>query len=252
MRQDIGSKAEVRMRHVPTSQVWIWLAATLGVCMAASGCAVSGNPGLAHQVVSLPQPLRDRTHLVFVESPIDIIGIGRLAATADYLRDLGFQNVSVDYYNGSELAGHIRRVRCRHPDSRIMVVGWSAGSKYVVDASEELEGEGTGIDVVVFLDSGWIKRRVREWSPSNVARCVLIYRTGHEPPLELPNSQIYEVPTYNHLAIPTMPETVDVLLTEILHMTKTPSWAPSAETVPPKTVPVARHTDQAPGYSSSM
>ena len=240
------------MQLVLRSRVSIRLAAMLGACLAAVGCAVSGNPGLAHQVVSLPQPVRDQIHLVFVESPIDMIGIGRLAATADYLRDLGFQNVSVDYYNGCELADHVRHVQRRHPDSRIMVVGWSFGSAYVVDAAEELEGEGTGIDAVVFLDSGWIKRRLRERYPSNVARYVLIYRTGHEPPLEMPNSQIYEVPTYNHLAIPTMQETVDVLLTEILHMTQTPSSAQSAETVPPGTAPVEQHADKASGYSSLM
>jgi len=240
------------MRHVSLSRVSVPLAATLGACLAAAGCAVSGNPGLAHQVVSLPQPVRDQTHLVFVESPIDFVGIGGLALTADYLGELGFQNVSVGYYKGRELADHVRRVRNCHPHSRIMIIGWSFGSTYVVDAAEELEGEGIGIDAVVILDSGWIKRRVRERYPSNVARSVLIYRTGHEPPLELPNSQVYEVPTYDHLAIPTKQETVDILLTEILHMTETLSWAQSAETVPPETAPVARHADEAPGYSSLM
>jgi hypothetical protein len=221
----------------PHRSTWIRWLAPLGACCAAAGCAVTGNPGLADQVALLPQAVRNQTHVVFVESPVDVAGFGRLRETAGYLDKLGIANVSIGYYDSCELADRIRHVARDHPGARVMVVGWSAGSTYIVDAARQLECEGVRIDSAVILDSEWIKGRLAEGAPSNVGRYALVYREGHKPPLELPNSQVYEVPTLNHFAVPTKHESVDILLTEILRMSE-----PSADPAPltPAPSPVGR------------
>ncbi|NCF62841.1 MAG: hypothetical protein GWP58_08310 [Gammaproteobacteria bacterium] len=189
--------------------------------LSAGGCSTLGTPSLSDQLQALPVADRDRVYPVFVNSPLDVPQIGRLADVASYFRDNGFINSAFLYRSsGSELAAMSRDIKRREPDARIAFIGWSGASLWIWDALTELSQSGESLDLVVYLDSNWIKTRVAEHGhPANFGRAVLIYRNDNPPVDGVPNSVARRVPTDRHLAVAAHPGTIEFLGEELIRLT---------------------------------
>jgi len=175
----------------------------------AAGCATVGGSTPDSDIETLPVESKDRVHVIFINSPLDVLQIGRLAGVASYFRSKGFQNSSFHYLSsGPKLAGEIRGLR-REDD----------GALWVWDALKELDETGERVDLIVYLDSNWIKKRVsNEGHPDNFDRAVLIYRSDNPPVEGVPNSVIRRVETTNHLAVAAHPDTVQTLSEELARL----------------------------------
>jgi thioesterase domain-containing protein len=109
------------------------------------------------------------------------------------------------------LLEEIRAAQAADPAGRIILAGWSGGSLTAWDVANELATRGERLDALVYLDSAWIKRRVRERGhPANADRILLVYRRRHEPP-PIEGAEHVTVPTSNHLAVATHPVTFEAL-----------------------------------------
>jgi len=176
----------------------------------AAGCATVGGSTPDSDIETLPVESKDRVHVIFINSPLDVLQIGRLAGVASYFRSKGFQNSSFHYLSsGPKLAGEVRDLRREDDGTRIALVAWSGASLWVWDALKELDGTGERGDLIVYLDSNWIKKRVAdEGHPDNFDRAVLIYRSDNPPVEGVPNSVIRQAETINHLAVAAHPDTI--------------------------------------------
>lgn len=196
---------------------------TFLLCLCAllpGGCSTLGTPSLSDQLQALPAADRDRVYMVFVNSPLDVPQIGRLADVAAYFRDNGFVNSTFLYRSsGPQLAALSRDIKGREPGARIALIGWSGASLWIWDALTELSQSGASIDLVVYLDSNWIKTRVAEQGhPANFERAVLIYRNDNPPVEGVPNSVARRVPTDQHLAVAAHADTLNILGDELIRL----------------------------------
>ena len=189
--------------------------------LTSGGCSTLGTPSLSDHLQALLAADRGRVYPVFVNSPLDVPQIGRLADVASYFRDSGFINTTFLYRSsGSELAAMSRDIKRREPDARIALIGWSGASLWIWDALSELSQSGESIDLVVYLDSNWIKTRVAEQGhPANFGRAVLIYRNDNPPVDGVPNSVSRKVQTDRHLAVAAHPDTLEYLGEELIRLT---------------------------------
>ena len=190
------------------------------ILLVAAGCATVGGSTSDSQIETLPVEAKDRVHVIFVNSPLDVLQIGRLAGVASYFRSRGFQHSSFHYFSsGPKLAGEVRDLRREDDGARIALVAWSGASLWVWDALMELDETGERIDIIVYLDSNWIKKRVAdEGHPDNFDRAVLIYRSDNPPVEGVPKSVIRRVETTNHLAVAAHPDTVQTLSEELARL----------------------------------
>jgi hypothetical protein len=100
--------------------------------------------------------------------------------------------------------------------TRIALVAWSGASLWVWDGLTELDETGERVDLIVYLDSNWIKKRVIEQGhPENFGRAVLIYRSDNPPVEGVPRSVVRLANTTNHLAVAAHPDTIQALSEEL-------------------------------------
>ncbi|MCB1858937.1 MAG: hypothetical protein KDI63_11715 [Gammaproteobacteria bacterium] len=149
-------------------------------------------------------------HTHFINSPLDVPQVGRLGSVAAFFRGSGLKNTRYHLTtSGNLLATQIRQTRSEDPHARIALVGWSGASLWVWDALNHLSDTGEKVDLIVYLDSNWIKQRVAERGhPNNLARALLIYRINNPPVTKVPNSTVTIIPTMNHLAVAAHPVSV--------------------------------------------
>jgi len=188
--------------------------------LVAAGCATVGESTPDSHIETLPAEAKASVHVIFVNSPLDVLQIGRLAGVASYFRSKGFQNSSFHYLSsGPKLAGEVRDLRREDDGARVALVAWSGASLWVWDALKELDETGARVDLIVYLDSNWIKKRVAdEGHPDNFDRAVLIYRSDNPPVEGVPNSVIRRAETINHLAVAAHPDTVRALGEELARL----------------------------------
>ena len=188
--------------------------------LVAAGCATVGGSKPDSHIETLPAEAKDSVHVIFVNSPLDILQVGRLAGVASYFRSRGFEHSSFQYLSsGSKLAGEVRDLRREDDGARIALVAWSGASLWVWDALKELDETGERVDLIVYLDSNWIKKRVsNEGHPDNFDRAVLIYRSDNLPVEGVPNSVIRRAETTNHLAVAAHPDTIETLGEELARL----------------------------------
>ena len=159
----------------------------LALLLVAAGCATVGGSTPASDIERLPVEAKDRVHVIFVNSPLDVLQIGRLAGVASYFRSRGFQHSGFQYLSsGPKLAGEVRDLHLEDDGARIALVAWSGASLWVWDALKELDETGERVNLIVYLDSNWIKKRVasapmspvmwwfraklvNEWTPTSAA-----------------------------------------------------------------------------------
>lgn len=186
----------------------------------AAGCASVGGSTTENPLEELPAEAKDRVHVIFVNSPLDVLQIGRLAGVASYFRSSGLQHSSFLYLSsGPGLVKEVRGIRSEDGGARIALVAWSGASLWVWDALTELDETSERVDLIVYLDSNWIKKRVvDEGHPENFGRAVLIYRSDNPPVEGVPNSVVRQAETTNHLAVAAHPDTIQALSEELTRL----------------------------------
>jgi hypothetical protein len=190
--------------------------------LAASGCAAVGGSATGSAFMELPIEAKDRVHVIFVNSPLDVLQIGRLAGVASHFRSAGFEHSRFRFVSsGPGLAKDVRQIRRADAGARIALVAWSGASLWVWDALTELDETGGRVDLIVYLDSNWIKKRVADRGhPENFDRAVLIYRSDNPPVEGVPNSVIKRAGTTNHLAVAAHQDTIQALSEELARLAK--------------------------------
>lgn len=180
------------------------------------GCACTAprpEPELA-QALAASAPALEHVHVVLVDSPLDPLGLTGADRLAARLREAGVVHATiVGPGDGVGLAEILMSRRADDPSARLVLVGWSGGSLTVWDTARALETAGERVDAIVYLDSAWIRSRVRaQGHPANADRVLLVYRDAHRPP-DVPGATIVRVPTPNHLAVATHPVVLETLAT---------------------------------------
>jgi len=195
----------------------LWL---ISFTLLAGGCSTLGTDSTASRIGQLPMAARDSVYPFFINSPLDLPQLGRLSQVASFFQDNGFRHSTLLFRSsGDNLAGRILDLRQRDPDARIALIGWSGASLWIWDALKLLEESDTRIDLIVYLDSNWIKRRVSDRGhPDNFYRAVLIYRRNNPPVAGVPNSVIRRAGTGNHLAVAAHSDTIRTLEEELIRL----------------------------------
>jgi len=179
-----------------------------------------GTGSTSSRIGQLPMVARDSLYPFFINSPLDIPQLGRLSQVASFFQDTGFRHSTLLVRtSGDKLAGRILDLRQRDPDARIALVGWSGASLWIWDALRLLQESDTRVDLIVYLDSNWIKKRVSDRGhPDNLDRAVLIYRRDNPPVAGVPNSAIRRAETSNHLAVAVHSDTIRILEEELIRL----------------------------------
>ena len=181
------------------------------------------------QIVNQVESSDSLLHCIFVDSPVDIVHFGDMPELAAHVDSLGVGNV---YYVNPPLRGYLPRlfsryaapsaarlaeavrwIKSRDPENRVVLVGYSSGAIYVLDALKILQQDSIPVDSVVYLDSAILKPFVRKGHPQNVADIALVYRSRKQPPEGLPNSEVFAIDEKKHLSVPTHPQSIDALMT---------------------------------------
>jgi hypothetical protein len=185
------------------------------------GCTTLGTPALSERLQELPAGQKDRVYPFFINSPLDAPQVGRLAGVSSYFRESGFRHSDFLFRSsGPGLADRIREIKQRAPGARIALIAWSGASLWVWDALTDLQESGDSVELIVYLDSNWIKERVAEKDhPANFDRAVLIYRQDNPPVTGVPGSVTRTVATNQHLAVAAHADTVGFLGEELIRLT---------------------------------
>ena len=193
----------------------VWLALLVG-CVAPRverGDAVA-DEGALPGAGALPGGVR--VHVV--NSPNDPLQLTGLATLAESLEGPGRAVRYWPFTDAKGLARAIEADRAEHPDRPVAVVAWSGASLTAWDAADRLAESGQGIDLVIVLDSNWLKRRLRSRAyPDNIAMTVLIYRANNPVPTveQIAPQRVHRVGTGNHLAVATQRQTVEAVTVEL-------------------------------------
>lgn len=186
-----------------------------------TGCATLGTLSLSERLQALPAGQKDRVYPFFINSPLDVPQVGRLAGVASYFRENGFKHSDFLFRSGGPiLADRIREIKQREPGAKTALIAWSGASLWVWDALTDLQESGDSVELIVYLDSNWIKERVAEKDhPANFDRAVLIYRQDNPPVTGVPGSVPRIVATNQHLAVAAHADTVGFLGEELIRLT---------------------------------
>jgi hypothetical protein len=185
-----------------------------------AGCRSLPQSDYCSHIEQQPPCCANNVHAIFVESPFDVLNIGRLSSVADSLRQAGCANIETfslyKHGNDSRLADRIRGLRSQNPNGRIVLVGYSTGALMVERALTVLEPEGIRVDSSVYLDANILNVFGAGNRPQNSDRTLLIYRRTATVPEDIPRSETYFVDVGNHLNVPCSQQCFDVLAHELL------------------------------------
>ena len=179
-----------------------------------AGCATPVDRATLDRVAALDRAWRDAVAVYLINSPLDPVGITGLADLKRAIRRAGFDIALLDYPGGATLAA---RVREAHASGRsAALLAWSGGSLAVHDALTELDAEERRVELVVYLDSNWIKQRIAERGhPANADRVVAVYRSNNPPP-KIENVVVVAIDDWNHLALPRRRDVATALIEELV------------------------------------
>ena len=109
----------------------------------------------------------EKVHVIFVDSPFDVLRLGKLERVAESLKESGCQIEVFNYHrHGNDicLTNRIREVRTNQPTGRIVVIGYSSGALMFERALTVLETEQVCVDAAINLDSNILSLRSDEAS----------------------------------------------------------------------------------------
>lgn len=197
-----------------------------------NGCACLRCTPTAQAVAANPASLAGTT-VIFVESPRDIFQVSCLPDVAAHFEDQGISTLYydpwVEPFNAPSLAEYIRYVKC-NCGQKVMLVGWSLGTAMSLDAIDILGAEGVSVDTFVALDCFNLNfHRQCYVHPPNIGRMVVVRSTLFAFPEGFNNPVTHVIDTCNHFAVPTHPQTLEMLFSEaaLLGASRPPAVMPS-------------------------
>lgn len=231
---------------------------TLAVALAGAGCATPWRPeplvsefGIGHLIHPVEPPERipcppavangtavcqpERVH-VFAINGLNPLCLGNFNGMCGYLRERGFVNTHFGQpYTCFWFPDEIREVRARDPRAKIVLVGFSWGANIARSMAHRLGDEGITVDLLVYLvgDTIW---NTDYSHPPNVRRIVnvrgrgLVLLGGLCDGAELDGAR-NEYIDCRHILAPSRPETIALMMEELLALACTP--------VRPRSVPFA-------------
>jgi hypothetical protein len=184
---------------------------------------------------------------IFGVNGLNILCSGNFNGLLSYLRSEGFTNTHfAQLYGTSWIADEIRTIRRSDSQARIVLIGFSWGANSVRSIANDLNRDGTPVDLLVYL-VGDLIRDTPESKPCNVRRIVNI--RGHGLILlggdlffngeDMDGSRNFTLKC-RHILAPSRRETVELLLEELLALACVPVGQPLPPTVPPPALPAAK------------
>jgi len=168
--------------------------------LTAVGCATPVERVTLDRAAALDASQREAVSVMLINSPLDPVGVTGLADLKRAVRRAGFDIVMLDYPGSAALAERVRQAHGRGEAAALLA--WSGASLAVHDALTELDAAGRRVELVVYLDSNWIKSRIAERGhPGNVDRLVGVYRSSNPPPA-IAGIEVVSIEEWNHLALP--------------------------------------------------
>jgi hypothetical protein len=176
-------------------------------------------------------PLAKNSVYVVLVNGIDPLECGNLSGVRDQLNALGFvKTYYAQVYHEKCLIEELKAVHAERPDARFAIVGFEYGALPARGLALKATAEGLPVDLVVYLQpkGGWMGGSGAE----GVARTIAI-RAGHAASIAAPveNSDIVDVPCFSRYGVPTHPNTLALLATELTRLASgiavpTPTFEP--------------------------
>jgi len=193
---------------------WVCLLIFAGFAMLGiSGCTTAIDATVLVEAKSLSQDQRDRVSVVVINSPLDPLTVTGLPGLAGAVEKAGYNVELLGVASGEGLA---KRAREAHGDANaIALIVWSGASLWVHDALTLLDESNERVELVIYMDSNWIKDRVkRDGHPSNADRVVGVYRKDNPSPA-IDGLIRYDVDEWNHLSVVRRKETATAVVREL-------------------------------------
>lgn len=189
--------------------------------------AIGSPPAhLQESCQAVPPEARDRVHL-FAINGMDPLYLGNLNGLCGSMKQLGFRNVHCGQtWQTASIRDAICHIREQDAQARIAVLGFSAGANRARDLANDLNAKGIRIDLLVYLGGDTIDNTPAS-RPPNVGRVVNITGHGYLPRggdllyngTDLDGAQNQRL-NARHMLLPTRPETVETLATQMIALAR--------------------------------
>lgn len=208
------------------------------------------------------QPCRyNKEHVyTFAVNGLNPLCLGNFNGLCAYLKDQGFTNTYFgQLYTCQNYAQRIRDIRATDPEAKIVLFGFSLGSNSVRTIANDLDTDGTKVDLMIYLVGDYVKNEPQS-KPKNVARIVNLRAKGSAVTggdyffngEDLDGARNHTLGC-RHILSPSRKETVEIVMEEMLRVCCEPINAPGTTTslkpVPPsKPAPPVRPVVPALGF----
>jgi hypothetical protein len=175
----------------------------------------------------------------FAVNGLNPMCLGNFNGLCSYIKDQGFTNTYFgQLYTWQDFPQRIREIRKSDPDAKIVLFGYSLGSNSVRTIANDLDTDGTKVDLLIYLAGDYIKNDATA-KPKNVARVLNIRSKGSAATggdyffngEELTGARNEKVEC-RHILTPSRKETVEIVMSEMLLVCAEP--IPANETIPVK------------------
>lgn len=187
---------------------------------------------------------------IYTVNGLNPMCLGNFNGLCVYLKKQGFENTRfAQMYTYFGFADEIREVRKNDPEARIALVGFSLGANSVRDIANDLNRDGTRVDLLVYMVGDTI-RNTPASRPPNVNRIVNIRAkglvlTGGDFTMngaDIDGARNVKLEC-RHILTPSRKQTVELMMEELLMLACFPDQAsgqvPSNQNAPPSGIQAA-------------
>lgn len=170
----------------------------------------------------VPGPVRDRTHLFFING-CDPLCIAQLDELCGMMKRFGYNQVHFGQcYETRSFYQQIRQIKAAAPNARIVLVGYSLGANRALALANWLNRDGFAVDLLVYLGADLLPNDERS-RPANARRVTNI--SGHTLPIfggEALGGDHQMQGAHNvhldadHFCLPCQPGAVEALVRELV------------------------------------
>jgi len=168
----------------------------------------------------------DKDHVyIFGVNGLNPLCTGNFNGLCGYLRKQGFTHTYFgQLYTSHWYSNKIREIRAADPQARIALVGFSLGANYVKAIANNLNQDGTRIDLLVYLVGDLISNKESS-HPPNVVRVVNVRAQG----LVLTGGDLFfngadidgaenRKLKCRHILVPSRRETLELMMDEMMRL----------------------------------
>lgn len=170
---------------------------------------------------------KDKVH-IFTVNGLNPMCLGNFNGLCEYFKKQGFEDTRfAQLYTYFTYADDIRALRRAEPDARIALVGFSLGANSVRDVANDLNKDGTPVDLLVYMVGDTIGNKPSS-RPGNVRRIVNIRAKGAIATggflvngAEIDNARNVRIDC-RHILTPSRRQTVEIMMEELLMLAHFP------------------------------